>query len=324
MHTDFNHGVATVETGLFLKALNRHGIGFDALQPYCSADREFAKGTNRLALAKAVFDPEREFKDSLKCLASEMLCVLPLLRHLTETALILPSIAAERASFLAMCEVCSILQQTKRQFGSHLASRLRAAQMQHRRLFVSAYGASECKPKHHFSLHLPAQIFKTGFLIDAFVLERKHKTGKKFGSRHVLHNGWEASVLARCMADQISAYDENTFIDSLIGPRTESTDVAATLGVPQAIISENMQFEGKNVAVDDVIISGQRALLIRACVFSTNGFELIVKPYTFWQKRHSATVYKPENGLDIYNFADAKFHTPDYWTFEAAGTLLVI
>ena len=49
-------------------------------------------------------------------------------------------------------------------------------------LFVAAFGYDSQVPKFHWLLHLPEILARLGFLLNCFVLERKHRMGKRYAT----------------------------------------------------------------------------------------------------------------------------------------------
>lgn len=49
-----------------------------------------------------------------------------------------------------------------------------------RGLFKEAYGADAFRPKHHYALHLPLQMYRHGFLVATMTMERKHRVVKRY------------------------------------------------------------------------------------------------------------------------------------------------
>ena len=114
-------GVAGQEIAYLLAALRSSGgIGFEACQRLARADwkrpRFAVKSTTSL---RSFFSPAREQAmaraDAFKGMASEVLNILPLLRHVVElVAPSLPSLEDEVASFRLLFDIVSLIQKTFR------------------------------------------------------------------------------------------------------------------------------------------------------------------------------------------------------------------
>ena len=72
----------------------------------------------------------------------------------------------------------------------HVTSKMLAEALAiHYAAHVIAYGYTLFVPKHHYMLHIPAQLDKFTMLIMCYVHERKHKILKRFYCKHVTFAG---------------------------------------------------------------------------------------------------------------------------------------
>jgi hypothetical protein len=99
---------------------------------------------------------------------------------------------------VAMLQLCKVKDRVDQ-------AQLMAAIVKHLNVFIEVYGEDMIKPKHHYALHLPGQLFRFGVLLATLVLERKHRAFKRYArgrnnlsnfetgvSQEVLcHNLWE-------------------------------------------------------------------------------------------------------------------------------------
>ena len=81
-------------------------------------------------------------------------------------------------SLRAALRVIEILQAVKT--GSVDPDELESAIRKHFDLFKAAYGESDVRPKHHYALHLAAQLRRFGTLITTLTHERRHRLFKKY------------------------------------------------------------------------------------------------------------------------------------------------
>ena len=130
--------------------------------------------------------------------ASEFLGVYSIIRsfveeekiHLDQSA----RVSSAAISFLALCELLDLLALSIR--ASISSERLRCLITQHLRLFKEAHGIQYMVPKHHYNLHIPAQMDRHQVLLNTFVMERRHKIVKKYGNEMSNHGAWfERSLL---------------------------------------------------------------------------------------------------------------------------------
>lgn len=325
MHCYYSHGVACVELHLLLQALATHlKIGFAHLAAFCASDWRFGKG-KRMKSINHVFSPARESKDSLKMMASEVITVYPLVRHFVEVAIAQTGKIREQIeSFRAMCECLDALQDIKmaQQVSESQCSRLQQAQQKHLTLFVACYGLQECKPKHHYALHIPGQVRRQGMLLDCFVLERKHISVKRHATAVETSIGFERSVLARVFAEQIAEMPLS-FLNRLIGKTVESSDLASACGSVKAFLADSMSCSCAIFHKDDVLFNDNVAMVILACLQADAKFLLLVRPYSFarfhgagrlWKAAAEVAVFAPESG----------FRQPSAHTFQKDELLLTL
>ena len=66
----------------------------------------------------------------------------------------------------------------------------------HLKAFKLAHGEEAVLPKHHFMLHVAQSMRETGYLLNCFVLERKHKGIKLYANnRHTVSPDWSKQLL---------------------------------------------------------------------------------------------------------------------------------
>lgn len=329
MHCYYSHGAAAVEMNLFLEACaKKANLRFAQFEAFCKADWRISH--HAVPHAGAVFSASREkaWKDagSFKGMASELLAVYPLVRKLSETVLAhKENMQLELASFRCMHEIVNLLQKIKDscKADDDLCKQLQAAQRKHLKLFVEVYGTEHVLPKHHFSLHIPQQIKRDGLLLDTFVLERKHRVVKAEASLVASLHKYERSVLARVLQSCITEMPDS-FEDRLIGSETTSEDVALVLGVPTAVVSEKMRFRNFTIAVDDVIISHDNAMVVLMCV-RAGTLMLLVKLYRFLRTDGGyGSLWRPCHRKAIFDLLEGTFHQPTHWSFTDEGDLLTL
>jgi len=108
MHTYLQNGVASVETHLFLRVCDKEcGLKFSDLHKFCSSDWQQCCRESRKAFAEVFTDAREDAThDSFKGSASELLAVLPILRHVAELVVSARAdLARELASFRLMHEI---------------------------------------------------------------------------------------------------------------------------------------------------------------------------------------------------------------------------
>jgi hypothetical protein len=83
--------------------------------------------------------------------------------------------------FVQLCLVARLLRKAKNydMIPVDLILEIHRGLSHHQKSFVEVYGEENCKPKHHYSLHLSKQLERDRILLDTFVHERKHRLIKQ-------------------------------------------------------------------------------------------------------------------------------------------------
>jgi len=183
-----------------------------------------------------VFSPARKksHKDSghIKCPASGLLSLYPVIAVFVCTIL-LPAgqcVAACNA-FLALCDVLDVITAVNRT--NVPPARLLAAVEGFLARFVAVWGDEHLGPKYHWLLHFPAALARYGCLLSCFVLERKHRVAKRYGTDSTLTSRQASSTLIREVTSHQLAMMQDPWLWSfdvgLIRPRTASPTIRRAL-----------------------------------------------------------------------------------------------
>ena len=103
-------------------------------------------------------------------------------------------LAEECRSILLLKRVLDILSVPD--FASQNVHLLVRATDEHNDAYKAAYGVKVCKPKYHYSYHVPECIDKFGETVSCFSMERRHKDAKSL-SQHTPQPGFERTILRR-------------------------------------------------------------------------------------------------------------------------------
>lgn len=137
--------------------------------------------------------------DKLKASAGELLGLYALLRHYVELHIgQRPEVAAQRASFDAVCSIIDLVLLCKRERMSpaDATEALRRACVRHLELHEIAYGTQHLRPKHHWQLDMCEQAARDGCILDAFVVERMHLSVKRIAEAVKNTSVFERSVMS--------------------------------------------------------------------------------------------------------------------------------
>lgn len=327
MRCYFSQGIAASELGSFLDACRKKlGLGYSAINDFCEANWKAPKHSGHRV--KGLIASQSD-SDSFKGDASQVLAVYPLIQHLAET-IIAPqqTLAAETSSFLAMCKIVELLSCMKLRcpVPADLCDQLAAAQSQHLKLFVQSYGAEAVRPKHHFSLHLPSQIKRDKLILDVWVHERKHrliKSSARAVSHAPDHEKCVMSLVAETQLDELGKWSNNA---CLSGPSSTQPDLAVLFNSGQAACADSLALPWGKIAVGDVLVSPDSAMVVQACLQLDLFFRLIVSPCTLRSRtgRLRVWVVHETNNVLIDPAAVQQLQFACYWHTDTAGNLCTL
>lgn len=232
--------------------------------------------------------------------------------------------AAALASFVAMADIVALLQDCKLRCppSASAIDKLQQLQQEHLQLFMNCYGPDYVKPKHHYSLHIPEQMRRDKFLLDTFVLERKHRVAKAAAGGIFHNHNYEKSVLARILAVHLQILEDTQRQTSLQGRAV--VDIVASGFAGEVVAASRVQLEQCAVSVGEVLLHNGNALQVKACVRAGDDFMLLAQPYQFRRKLHAqATEWVLSSASSFLLPADGQFHHPAYWTIDGQ-TLLTL
>jgi hypothetical protein len=211
-----------------------------------------------------VFDPYRESAadaSRIKCSASELLGLYELLRYIV--ALRVPRVAelqSKLRSFDAACEVLDLIVSAKRgtlPAGSAAVS-LRGALKRHMDQHILAYGVGGIRPKHHWNFHIPGQLERDAMVLDTFVIERLHLVVKAVAEPINNTRSSERSLMVAVLNVTTKPAKVSDFANAMLG-RVH----CAGEGV---YIAKKMLVHGWHVEDGDVVCTGDRCGVVRACL----------------------------------------------------------
>ena len=183
MHCWVANGIVGQELGLWYTAL-LDGTTFTVthLLDYMSGCWKSAGG-NAWCAAKIFHTKKWIYGRDFRGDASETLMALPLVVAFGIEVLDAagPNLQQENESLRALLNVVRTWTWSKRQQTADpnldlgaAAATLQRCQVRHLELFKTCYGQKLVRPKHHFSLHIPAQMQRKGWITDCFPVERRH------------------------------------------------------------------------------------------------------------------------------------------------------
>ncbi len=276
MHGALQEGTLSVSCMCLLERL-KEKLGWqpDRLERFLKADLCFPK-TKRQKMRSLlrIFDchARRHLNKNgmkLKCMASELLGLYPVLRHFVLTVAAPCAtqqgvdLSAEIRAFESCCKVIDIIMLLKNGYADQtsrleLLAQLEAAIDESISIHIATYGDEAIRPKHHRMMHIPSQIRLFCFVIDAFIIERLHLVVKDVLSN--LHNPakFEASLLAGVCMKQMDVLRGN-ILHGLVG------SAVPLRGFPCTMVAKQMRFCGMTISVGDVVFRETVVGKVTAC-----------------------------------------------------------
>lgn len=209
---------------------------------------------------------------NFKASCSEILTVFPLLLYFTHAVLAhIPGLAKEVSSCFALASWVHLVRLSKRGV-STTRSALENAAGYHNRKMQEAYDIIPL-PKHHTRFHLGLQYERDGWLLDCWTLERANATTKNAFSFVDYTKRFERSATARIMNGYIRQLDAPGALQThaLLPPVTSMLSGAAK-------VSKSLMWNGAQVSVDDFVIFGEDAGIVKTCV-QANGLMVAIDTY---------------------------------------------
>ena len=329
MHCFFSCGIVINEMDLFLRFLKRSKkISFGDMASLLKASWKHDNNEKNLA---DIFNPTREKYESFKASASEALGVYPFILHVAEIAYAGQEAPDELRSFRQLSEVLRWLNMMKRkvQIASQDCEELQRLQERHLSSFKQAYGISEVKPKNHFSLHLPEQICRNRYVLDCFVLERKHRAVKKMLTNVCNLAAFESSSLASVHAHEMKQLQTAhlQFKSRLVGRTKPATQLSEALGsccMCACSVSWSDRGIPATLCNGDVISTSWGLGSVQTCAMIDDVPHLVVQRYTKTGTVGAAMTFASEEGSFLLNLSKVDVQRVAHWSVGQDGTLLVL
>ena len=282
MHCFLANGIVPQELGLWYNALlDKTSCDIDTVRRYVlqcwTASKESTLDIIKIFTQKR-WQKERDFRGD----ASEALSVLPLMVAFS-WEVILPDFPA----MLPHCECLTALlaliccwTDAKRSGNLQVKSiEMQQLQKVHLDKFASVYSIDVCRPKHHYSLHLPLQWDAHTLCVDCFPAERKHRLFKRIAETLTKLDGFSASALLEMNHIDVSQHENRgSFLPVLRGPTAQCHALQTWFG-QDAYVATSVECKGITFACGQYkILSAQQAIEIHGAVESHGRFFLLCQP----------------------------------------------
>ena len=282
MHCFLANGIVPQELGLWYNALlDKTSCDIDTVRRYVlqcwTASKESTLDINKIFTQKR-WQKERDFRGD----ASEALSVLPLMVAFS-WEVIMPDFPA----MLPHCECLTALLAliccwTDAKRGGNLQVKsieMKRLQKVHLDKFASVYSIDVCRPKHHYSLHLPLQWDAHRLCVDCFPAERKHRLFKRIAETLTKLDGFSASALLEMNHIDVSQHENRgSFLPVLRGPTAQCHALQTWFG-QDAYVATSVECKGITFACGQhKILSAQEAIEIHGAVESHGRIFLLCQP----------------------------------------------
>ena len=198
MHCFLTNGTVPQELGLWYNALlSNTSCDIDAIRRYVL--QCWTKSKDSSLDIKKIFSQKRWQKDKdFRGDASEALSVLPLMVAFSWEIIVpeFPVVRPQCECLTALHAVICCWTAAKR--GENLQRKsieMQQLQQVHLSRFGTTYSTDLCRPKHHYSLHLPLQWEAHDLCVDCFPCERKHRIFKQVAENLRKLDGFSVSAL---------------------------------------------------------------------------------------------------------------------------------
>jgi hypothetical protein len=204
-------------------------------------------------------------------------------------------------SFQAHCHVIDVLVMAKRRTTDiHAASdELVRATATFLRLHTTAYGDQHVKPKHHWLMDIGPQLRRDSMVLDAFVIERNHLLVKHVADHCKNLTAFEQSVLRGVVHVKLREAQAASDVDTLLGKVEKLPGTLATVVADRMLVS---MFE---VSVRDIVMRGDAAGCIAACVCENNTLFVVVEALALTARKGAHTlVVHPTGSAEVWPAAE--------------------
>ena len=329
-HTYLSNGVASQEMFEFLSSCKKHGIHsmYSVLETFCKADWTWPQQLKSSGKSIAnVFNKvrERASHDHWKSGASELLTVIPLVRHFAESIVLVrhPQLHLHVKSLLSCFKVIDMLQDAKG--GPCNSDALSRAVKHHLDLHKSCYGEKEWKPKMHYALHIPSQILRDNMLFDCFVVERSHQVPKLIATAIQHTASFEKSVIARALLArlrELAVFDERS---GLRGRQDDFPEMGNELGRQDVRCASQAAVSGFQIHSGDMLFVGNHVISMKLAIASGDDLGVLGHACDLATRRSStAAEYSVQAGLSFMWLGNHRIRRAHVWTTLASGHILVL
>jgi hypothetical protein len=339
MHILFSNGLLSAEVMHFMKYMKSSiGAYFPDVRAFYAEGRWMSK-TSHNPLSAISEEKEKHSDETLKCGASELLVIYPLIRAFVFAVYGFGSSEPPVQSLLLLCLICdevrTLLVGMSGALAEEAAVRLRGLVSRYLIAFSKAYGSGKCRFKHHQLLHIPESIMRLQRMLACFVLERKHLLAKASMEPHKRLKTMSKGGLNGMLNAQVRLLECPGWLNRLEHP-SPYPEFATSLGAHSASLSRGMHWNCASAHCNDVLfLNYERTylVLVVACVSfvpasykSSVHFGLIVRcgERICSKANDTASVWRVGVDASLYRLVDEPFVHASFFRHVSVDTIEVL
>jgi hypothetical protein len=273
---------------------------------------------------------EKNSSSTLKCGASELLEVYPVLRAFAIACYGVLATEPHVVSFLLLCLICDeirdLLKGKEGKLAEEAAQRLRALIKKYMVAFVAAYGSAAVRFKHHQLLHIPDQIWLLKRLVSCWVHERKHIQAKLALQHHKTGATMAACGMNRMLNNQMHFLENPGWLSALEFAKPYP-EMALSLGAGRVEISTKMRWNGALIGCKDVVfLNFERTymVVVVGCVGIDDAFGLLVRCCTRSSCTGTASCWDVDPDVTLYRLVDEPVLKASAYKYDCSNKLEVL
>lgn len=276
MHCYLSNGLVNHEIALWFQEVSREtSASLTDLRQHATACWTYQNDVS-FDLDKA-FSPKRWSKENdFRGDASEALCLLPLLVAFSHEIVLPgnPNLQTVCDSLTKLYACICAWWAAKRGIDLDATSlQMQRWQKEHLTLFCSTYGTKSCRPKNHFSLHIPLQWKEHNFTVDCYPCERKHKLFKTLAPNFNELSKLPLSILSEMAQREIHNPPMHFLEATLIGKQYECPALQECFAGQDPKLAQSLEYRGARYGHGQYkVLSATKAVLIEAAAQSQGSF----------------------------------------------------
>ena len=325
MHVTVSNGIVQNETGWLMSAFKEHRITWKmVLDFYTRVDWRFCRALGSRSKLIACFATARHdaWKSSgvFKAGASEMLMVYPVLLHFCCSVVRPLGILHEQlSSFEKLGAVLHLIRRGKA--GEAVHDQLTDAIKVHLFRCKTAYPDERQKPKNHYLHHIPRHLKRDGFIMDAFVGERKNGVVKRLVSEILNTRAFERSAIVKVLAHQLDNLALGTaFVDRLEKP-VPFPELCSSAACARSFVVHGTQFHAGDAVMFETLWIIEAGIEQSGRMFAAarRGRLCMPAPATA-----SSTRWTIEQVCELVDFSGKPPRMVEAWYFEPDGSVVAL